>query len=310
MSIIAIGGFFFAKAKKCGEVEQKYLSNLLLFLIMPCVMIHALDIKFDRGKFIQLASVILFFLLAQIIFVIIATAFNHPKTELQKQRHSSNMMAIVFPNVGFMGIPLINAMYGAEGVFIMTGCNLTFNVFLWTYGIFNVTHRISVRQVLTNPAVISVIAALIIFVSPFSLPKVVSQSLNFIGQLNTATTMLLLGMLFATYHSSENSKNIKAALRGFFGVAKIVIVRLVIAPAVLLLVFWLGKNFLSFIPNLKQVMTILIVAGACPIGMNVANFAVLYNPKNQSYSSLLVLVSSVLCVFTIPIIVRIAEIIL
>lgn len=306
MTLIAVGSFFFSKAKKCGEIEQRFLSNLLLFFIMPCVIINALDIEFEYGKFIQFICLIFMFLIAQLIFVAVAALTIHPKTDLQKQRRSADIMAIVYSNVGFIGIPLINAMFGAEGVFLMIGCNVTFNIFVWTHGIYTVTHKITPKQIFLNPAIVSVIIAIVLFVTPLELYKIVSQTLEFISHLNTGITMILLGMLFATYHSDEE-KNSSHKFRAVFHIAKIVMLRLVISPSVLLLVCWLTKNFLSFIPNLKQVMIILIVASSSPIGMNVANFAVLYNPKNKSYTSLLVLVSSMLCIVTIPLIIKIAE---
>lgn len=309
MTLIAAGSFVFSKAKKCGEAEQKLLSNLMLFFIMPCVIISALDIEFEYGKFIQFASIFAMYLIAQTIFVIVATLTIHPKTDLQKQRRSADVMAVVYSNVGFIGIPLINAMFGAEGVFLIVGCNVAYNVFVWTHGIYTVTHKITLKQIFLNPAIISVVIAIVLFVTPLELYEIISHSLGFISQLNTGITMILLGMLFATYHS-DGEKNASNKFRAIFHIAKINVIRLIIAPGVLLLVCWLTKNFLSFIPNLKQVMIVLIVAGSCPIGMNVANFAVLYNPKNKSYGSLLVLVSSVLCIITIPLIVKIADAIL
>lgn len=309
--IIALAGFLFSKAKKSTIVEQRLLSNLLLFFIFPCVMISALNIEYNRAKFLRLSCIAVLYLIAQFIFVIITIIFLHPKTPISKQRISSDKMAIVFSNVGFMGIPLINAMYGSEGVFLIVGCNLMYNVFLWTYGIYSVTHKINIKDLFKNPSIISVIVAVVIFLSPFTLPPLVAQSINAVAQMNTALTMILLGMLFANFslHGDDASDNTNNSIKLYdiIHIAQINILRLIVSPCVLLLVVVLCKPFLHFIPDLRQVLIVLLVAAACPIGMNVANFAVLYNPKNKSYSSLLVLVSSTLCVATIPIIVKFAE---
>ena len=41
----------------------------------------------------------------------------------------------VYSNCGFMGIPLVNAMFGSEGVFYLTAFITVFNILAWTHGI-------------------------------------------------------------------------------------------------------------------------------------------------------------------------------
>ena len=54
---------------------------------------------------------------------------------------------------------------------------------------------------------------------------------------------------------------------------------------------------------------IIFIAASGPVGMNVGNFAVIYN-KDESYASLLVSASSLICVISLPLIVKLAEIVL
>ena len=44
-------------------------------------------------------------------------------------------MSSIYSNVGFMGIPLMNGIFGSEGVFYATASVTIFNVFLWTHGV-------------------------------------------------------------------------------------------------------------------------------------------------------------------------------
>ena len=77
----------------------------------------------------------------------------------------------------------------------------------------------------------------------------------------------------------------------------------------LLLVYKFILTFIFMSELVKHVMMIIFIAASCPVGMNVANFAVIYN-KDESYASLLVSASSLICVISLPLIVKLAEIVL
>ena len=79
-------------------------------------------------------------------------------------------MALIYSNSGFIGIPLINGVFGSEGVFLLMGYIVVFNLFLWIQGIYFVTGRISPKRIITNPNIIAVIGGIILFLLPLQLP--------------------------------------------------------------------------------------------------------------------------------------------
>lgn len=42
---------------------------------------------------------------------------------------------VVFTNCGFMGLPLLDALYGSEGLFLGSAFIMVNNLLLWTYGV-------------------------------------------------------------------------------------------------------------------------------------------------------------------------------
>ena len=54
----------------------------------------------------------------------------------------------IYSNCGFMGIPLVNAMFGMEGVFCLTAFITVFNLTVWTHGVILITGEKDVKSVL------------------------------------------------------------------------------------------------------------------------------------------------------------------
>jgi len=305
MSLIAIISFIFSKWKKAGEAESKYLSNLLLFVISPCLIINAFNIDYDMNKIKQTSLVLMIALSIQLILSAIAHLFIHSRTDIGKQRDPIDKMAIVYSNAGFIGIPLINGVFGQSGVFLLMGYIVMYNIFLWTHGIYLITHKISIKQIFLNVNIIAIIAGMTLFILPGKLPDAISRTIKIIGDLNTAVSMILLGILFANFKKPEKGEKSPS-----FRILVTVGLRLIVAPLVLLLFMWIGEHYIFTGTDIRKIFIILFIAASCPVGMSVANFSVLYDRKNVSYGSLLVSITSLFCVITIPLLVKLAETVL
>jgi predicted permease len=305
MSLVAVISFFFSRSRKTGETESRYLSNLLLFVISPCLIFSTFDIRFDTGKMKDIAIMMAVALGVQILLTLIAAASIRSRTETGKARDPFDKMAVIYSNAGFIGIPLINGVFGQPGVFLLMGYIVVYNFYLWTNGIFLVTHKISIKQIVTNPNIIAIFAGMLLFILPVRLPDIISQTVRLVGDLNTAVSMILLGILFANF-----KKPVRGEKSPAFRIAKTTVLRLIVSPLILLAFLWFVGHVLVTGTDIRRTLMILFIASSCPAGMCIANFAVLYDSKNESYGSLLVSVSSLLCVVTIPLLARLADLVL
>lgn len=78
------------------------------------------------------------------------------------QRRRLENFAAAFCNAGFIGIPLVQAVVGQEGVFYIAASVALLNLFQWTYGVYIMTGRkdtISPKAIARNPVVISIVTA-------------------------------------------------------------------------------------------------------------------------------------------------------
>ena len=126
MFIILLVGVIIYKAKIINDVSTKHLSNVLLLLVSPLLIIQSYQIDFNRellqGLIWAFAASFLTFL-----FMIVASEFL---CHGDRNRSSVEKIAASYSNSGFIGIPLISGVLGDKGVFYMTAYITVFNLLL------------------------------------------------------------------------------------------------------------------------------------------------------------------------------------
>ncbi len=309
MTFLASVSFLFSKKFNYGKKESEYLSKLLLFVISPCMIFNTFNIPFNSEKLAMLRYSVGCGVTTLVFMIAISLIIIHSRTEAGKSRDCLDKMGFVFSNAGFIGIPLINGVFGNEGVFPLMGYIAVFNIFLWTFGYYTVNKELGLKKLLINPNIIAIVTGICFFLLPFELPDVLSQTIRYFGNMNTPISMIILGLLFADFKRPQKLEHTPSRR-----VARTILFRLIILPVLILVLYktvllTIAPAFALNMENLKRVMMIIFIAASCPVGMNVANFAVIYD-KDESYASLLVSISSLLCVITLPVMVRFAEIIL
>ena len=292
MGIIVIAAFIFAKAFKVQENESKIISKLLLYFINPCLVISSFYVPFDSVKLEQLVFTIVIATIVFIVIILFVTIFC--------KNDKLDKVAVVFTNCGFVGIPLIRGVFGDDGVFLLMGFLIIFNIFLWTYGYAQIAGKINLKKIITNPNIIGIAIGLFLFCTQIKLPELIIKPIKSIGDLNTATSMILIGLLFANF-KIDKSYILKLIKVSTFRLVVCVLINI----AVLFVVY---KLFPSF-PQIKMILFVVLICSACPSATSVPSLANLFD-QDTSYASLLVSVTSILCIITIPALVALAELII
>ena len=302
MLIIAVSGFALSRIFKFGKDEQKFVSKFLLYFINPCLILSHFNLDFNFEKLKNLGIVILISSVVHGVMLLLGILFFRSKTVEGKELDSIDKIAIAFTNCAFIGIPLIEGVLGSEGVFYLLGYIVVFNIFLWTFGYAIIDGKVHIKKLVTNPNIIAVFCGIILFCIPVKLPEIIYSPLKLIGGMNTATSMVLLGMLFANFNISSDSSIKTYIARG----TKLTLFRLVVCAVVNLLIIVCIFNLFNFVQDIKLICFVVFISSLCPVGMSVSSFAVLFN-KDESYSGFLVIETSIFSIITIPCAVAIAE---
>lgn len=290
MALLAAVGVYLSRKGFLSPQGTKDLGAILLRVIIPCVIVKSYITEFSRERLLELALsaglALIGFILAMVISYLV----------FGKRRRLENFAAS-FCNAGFIGIPLAQAIIGEEGVFYIAASVALLNLFQWTYGVYIMADRkdaISAKTIAKNPVVIAIVIGVVLFVSRIPVPGIVTSTLGYIAGMNTPIAMILMG----TYLAKLPLK--KLLDKRAYGC---VLFRLVIIPAVILLVFWVLP-----VSN-ADIALAAFLAAATPVGANICVFAQQYD-CDYEFSVVTVCLSTLLSVITVPLLVSFAQMIL
>ena len=288
MFALMLLGLLLSRRGMITEQGSRDLSNVLLYAVIPCVILRSYMSEFSTEK---LRAMGLSALIAVIAFAAsLAVAYLTCGT-----RHRIENFAVAFGNAGFIGIPLVTAVFGPEAAFYVVSFSTFANLLQWTYGIVIISGKketMNLRMVFVNPVFISMGIGIALFVLQPTLPTVVTGTIGYIADGNTVLAMIILG-----YYLS------KVQLRGLFADVRLYLfsaLRLLVVPAVTILVF------LPFPFARGEITLITLIAAATPIASSTAIFAQKFDQDYRRAVSYVCL-STILSVATLPLVMLFAE---
>ena len=281
-----------ARKLKFLDVEAvKTLTAIVVNFTTPCIIIHSFQCPFDSARMPGLGwSVVM-----AAIWYSLGIVFSLIRFSGRDDANRALKWSVLFSNCGFMGLPLEYALFGADGVFYCVVPIAFFNLIAWTYGVTIFRPLNGRRDLITgvlNPANVSAIVALVLFLLPWRLPKVVDEPLRLVGEMNTVLPMFILGYYLVGAKFAEVFRRggcyVMLALRHFA-------VPLLLTGALMLL---------PMIP--AELKLIAIVPASAPVGVLLTVFAIKYG-GDAEFSTAVVSASTLLSIMTIPIVVAIAK---
>lgn len=286
MFLLMLVGVWLFRSKKLSVQGSKDLGNVLVHIIMPCVVLNAYMTEFSMERLRGLGIAFGLSILALGLSMVISALLFH--------KHPLENFGTAFSNAGFMGIPIVSAVFGSEAVFYVSAFVALLNFLQWTYGVFVITgdrRQISPKKILLNPILVSLILGLVAFMLPVKIPEIFTKTVSLIAGMNAPVAMISLGTYLAQTSIRQMVTDKTAWLSTF--------VRLLVIPAATALLLFLVPEQYQ-----EMKMAVLIVA-ATPVGSNVAIFAQIHN-KNYTQAVKSVCLSSILSVGTIPLVIAAA----
>lgn len=289
--ILIIIGFVCGKKRIITESSAKHITDIVLYVVTPCVMISAFqrDFSFKLLKNIFVAA--LAASLIMVVSIFICFAVFRDKNEA---RNKVLRFATVFSNCGFMSLPLQKAILGDDGWFYGSIFVAIFNIFVWTYGLVSMSgdkKQLSFKKLVFNPGIAGVVIAILFFVCNIKLPYIIGQPVNYLADLNTPLPMLIIGF----YLSQAKVKKAFTDLGAYFSM----LLRLIAIPA-------LSAVIMIYLKVDTTIMLAFTIAGAAPTAATTTMFAAKYN-KDVELSVSLVAASTLLSIITMPLIVAAAQ---
>lgn len=293
--MVAIG-FISDKLHVFTEKTARASNDLLFYVITPCVVVNSfLNTSFSKESASSFAISVAISLLAHGAGIL----FSMPLFNKNKEDKSRTIYkyACIYGNLGYMALPLANAVLGEKGVFFCSGGLVVFNVLCFTHGIWLINRgngkiKFNIKTLLLNPGVISVLIGLPIFIFSVKLPSVITQPISFISGMNTPFAMIIFG----TYLANTDLKTMFKVKEQYL----IMLVRLIAVPMVVMLIARLLKLD-------SALTTACMISASAPCANNTVMFSAKYG-KDTAQASKIVALNSFISIITMPIMIALSQI--
>jgi len=285
--IIMAVGFYAKKKKFLNKTVDKGLSELLLNVTLPFMIITSFNIKYQPEMVSNAQKILIYSFLIHISLIFISKIFffRSPKTKQQVFRFIT-----IFSNVGFMGYPVLESIYGGIGVFYAAIFNIAFNILVWTIGVMLFTGEKdfkSMRKAVLNPAILAVIFGVILFAFSIRLPLPIENAIKLVGATTTPISMIIVGSMLAEMKFKDAFSD--------FSVYYASLVRLLLVPMIIYVVLKLLK-----VDDL--LLNICVILQAMPAAVMAPLIAEKYGGDNL-LASQCVFITTIVSAVTIPIVI-------
>lgn len=281
--MIMSAGAYLRKCKVMSDPVIKGINQIILQIAMPAQIILTTQKQYADGLLPGFFRTMLIAILLMVSFSMLFYALSGSRLSDKRRVVFAALSAL--PNAAYVGVPLVQAAYGDEGIIYLSAYIIAFNLVLWTlFQVLYAGRKSLDLKLLFNGGVIACIIGTLFFVLHVKLPQPFSSFISQLGGLTTPLSMLLLGARLSQGLQREKLKD-KA---------------LWTALAARLLVFPLGAYLILRLIGISGIeLKVLVIVSAMPSAVAAQMFAEKYD-KDFVLASQGVSLSLILCVATIP----------
>lgn len=287
--LVAIG-FICDKVGIFKEKAAKLSNDLLFYIITPSVIVQSfLTVENSKENVKNLLVAGLFGIVLHIIAIGISMLLFRKKSD----ENCIFKMATAYGNVGYMVLPLSQAILGDEGVFYCSAIVMVFNVLAFTHGvnIMSKQAKFEWNKLILNPGTIAILVGLPFFIFNIKLPEIINIPLDYVASLQTPLAMIFFGTYLANTDLKSMFNNKKIYLTA--------LMKLIVIPLIMLVLMRLFSVGMVM-------MTAILISASAPSANLTVMFSAKYD-KDVGLASKTVALISFISIITMPIIIAIGQ---
>ena len=288
--LFCLAGYIFSKMGVLNPDHSKTLSGMLVYIILPCVSFNAFAVQFNRTYIAQNWPLIAVSMGLLVIMVLVGKLLGGCITKEPYEKNVAEY-SIAIPNIGYMGFPLAEGLYGLAGLLDAQMFCLPMRFYIETVGYNMLTAGTQPKPLwkkIFTPGMIGLLVGAVVGFFQIPVPGVIAEASQRAGSCMGPVSMLLTGMAISQFPIKELLLNKKVYL--------ISVLRIAVVPAMIgLILLGLRLNF---------AIKIAMVICAMPCGMNTIVFPKLLGQDCRMGAGT-VMVSTALSLITIPVLLSI-----
>ena len=292
--LMMLMGFIVVKAKLIKAEESKSLSIVSLYVIMPCVIINAFQIQYSEsvknGLILAFIAAILIHIVLLILVKVLEKIFHLDVVE---------KVSVIYSNSGNLIIPIVTSVLGKEWVIYSSAFLSVQLIVLWTHGrmVLCGDKKIDIKKILLNVNIISILLGILFFITRIQLPNIINETMGSVSVMIGPISMIVAGMLIGNMNLKQVFSYKRIYLINFL--------RMILCPVVILLILkYSGLS--NFSSDGKMILLISLLATITPSASAITQMSQIYG-KNAEYASAINVVTTIVCIITMPIMVWIYQ---
>lgn len=275
--LILIVGWVGHKTKVFPAETQTALTKLVVYITTPCTILYSV---LNNSSLPGIGVMVELLLISSTCYIAVA-ALSLLAVKLMHIHPGSRgayVCMLLFTNCGFIGFPVVQAIFGADAVFYASILNIPFYPCLYTLGVYLLSKDAADRglgqaeialswRTFVSPCMVASVAAVVLALTGLKFPAVLTNTIGTIGNITTPGALLVIGISIA-----------KQPLREMLGSAKIYLMsalRLIVLPVIIWFV-------LHFFLHDQTILGVIVVTFAMPTATMVSMLADEYGSDQRA----------------------------
>ena len=265
-------GFLASKLGWLSRETRGGISNILLYIVTPCVIVQSFQYPSSAEKWramgVEAAILAAFMLLGLAAGLLVFRKEGGA-------RRATATFGTAMGNVGFMGVPVIGALVGDEGMLYVSVAMAVFNAICWTVGVRVFDKKAFQPKVLaTSPVLYSVAIGLLMFLFQWRLPALIDGVTEMVAAVATPLSMMVVGAILAESPAGAILKDRTAVLS---------------AAARLILIPLLALGTCTLVGIRGEMRMILVLISGMPSATNTVLLSLVFHGDEELGSRMVVL---------------------
>lgn len=285
---IVVLGYALCKLGYMGDKFDQKLSSIVIDVTCPALILSSVmgaELP-DRSLILPLLGISFLTYVLLLVY-----GFWVPRF-VSKSRDEQGMIgfALMFANVGFIGYPIVSAIFGPKAVFYAALLNIPNTFFIFTAGVMLVKGEHNMKslsaKVLFSPAMIAAFVAALMVAFGVRTPDIIARPVTMVGNITIPAALMVIGSSMA-----------RLPLKEIIGSPKVYVASLLRLVVVPLSVYFLFR-FCGVSDVINNINTVII---AMPVASYGTMFCLKYG-RNPSLMTEMTFVTTLGSILTIPLI--------
>lgn len=285
---IVVLGYALCKLGYMGDKFDQKLSSIVIDVTCPALILSSVmgaELP-DRSLILPLLGIGFLTYILLLVY-----GFWVPRF-VSKSRDEQGMIgfALMFANVGFIGYPIVSAIFGPKAVFYAALLNIPNTFFIFTAGVMLVKGEHNMKslsaKVLFSPAMIAAFVAALMVAFSVRTPDIIARPVTMVGNITIPAALMVIGSSMA-----------RLPLKEIIGSPKVYVASLLRLVVVPLSVYFLFR-FCGVSDVINNINTVII---AMPVASYGTMFCMKYG-RNSSLMTEMTFITTLGSILTIPLI--------